>query len=286
MKHLKKIGIAVFMLFTASAAIAQVYKADVPVVSQQQNEWCWDANSKCILNYYGFSVTQCAIAEYVRTLDPGTFGTTACCSNPSGKCNNPNYLAGESGVQGVLKHFGKIESNPLETTIPLTKITDELGAKRPFIILITWSSGGGHVVVGCQYNTSNSYITFMDPWQNNGMTTCKHTNTGTAIVTSSGTGTWAETLVILTPFVIAGIDQTTIANNTVAVFPNPSAGELHISSDDHLKIISVFNSTGQLIDSYTINGDKSYSLKIPAAGLYNLQVITDNGMVNKKVIVN
>jgi hypothetical protein len=285
MKNIKKIAVAAWLLLIANAITAQVYKANVPVVSQQQNEWCWDANSKCILNYYGFSVTQCTIAEYVRSIDPGTFGTTACCTNPSGKCNNPNYLAGESGVQGVLKHFGNIESAPLETTISLTKITDELDAKRPFIILITWSSGGGHVVVGCQYNTSTSYITFMDPWQNNGMTTCKHTNTGTAIVTASGTGTWAETLVILTPYVTTGIDHTAMTNNSVAVFPNPSEGQLNINSDDHLKAIQVFNTTGQLIDSYTLNGDKFYSLKIPAAGLYNLQVITDKGMINKKVII-
>jgi hypothetical protein len=284
MKTIKIITAAAFMLFAINTVTAQVYKANVPVVSQQQNEWCWDANSKCILNYYGFAVTQCTIAEYVRTIDPGTFGSTNCCSNPSGKCNNPNYLAGASGVQGVLKHFGNIESDPIETTIPLTKITEELGAKRPFIILITWSSGGGHVVVGCQYNTSTSYITFMDPWQNNGMTTCKHTNTGTAIVTSSGTGTWSETLLVLTPYVTTGIDHTTVSS-LVNIFPNPSAGELNINSDDPIKMINVFNTTGQLIDSYTLNGNNKYSLKIPAAGLYNLQIATDNGTVNKKVIV-
>jgi hypothetical protein len=285
MKHIKKMAVAAFLLLAVNnITTAQLYKANVPVVSQQQNQWCWDANSKCILNYYGYTVTQCAIAEYVRTIDPGTFGNTNCCSSPSGKCNSPNYLAGASGVQGVLKHFGNIESNPLETIIPITKITDELGAKRPFILLIIWSSGGGHVVVGCQYNTGTSYITFMDPWQNNGMTTCKHTNTGTAIVTASGTGTWAETLVVLTPYVTTGMDQIA-AINSITVFPNPSAGELNITSDDQLKVINIFNTTGQLIDSYIINSDKSYSLKLPAAGLYNLQVITTNGLVNKKVIV-
>jgi hypothetical protein len=284
MKTIKKIAAAALILLIANAGTAQIYKANVPVVSQQQNQWCWDANSKCILNYYGFTVTQCAIAEYVRTIDPGTFGTVNCCSSPSGKCNNPNYLAGASGVEGVLKHFGNIDSDPIEKIIPITKITEELGAKRPFIILVTWSSGGGHVVVGCQFNTSTSYITFMDPWLNNGMTTCKHTNTGTAIATSSGTGTWVETLLVLTPYTTTGIDLMD-ANTNLAIFPNPSAGELNISSDEQMKTITVFNATGQLVDSHILNGNRSYALKIAAAGLYNLQIATDNGVINKKVII-
>jgi hypothetical protein len=282
MKNINKIIAAALMLFISAASIAQTYKADVKVVKQEQNEWCWDANSKCIMDYYGTVIKQCDIAEYTRTLNTGTFGTTACCTSPTGKCNNPNYLTGNGGIQGIIKHFASIASTSTNGPLADTKIQSELGAKRPFVIFISWSGGGGHFVVGCAY-TSGS-LTFMDPWQNNGMTTYKHASGGTSVVTNTGTGTWGQTLVLTTPYV-TGISDQTASNEQINIYPNPSSGEFNISTDYSLKAIHVFNTTGQLVGSYSTGGNKSYSFKIPTAGLYSLQIVTDNGSIYKKVVV-
>jgi hypothetical protein len=235
-----------------------------------------------VLAYYGTPLNQCTIAEYARTLNTTTYGTTACCTNPSGKCNNPNELQGNGAVQGMLSHFGNIQSSVSSGAIAVSKIQTELGARRPFIIGIFWSGGGGHVVVGCAYSGSN--LTFMDPWQNNGMTTYKYTS-GTSVVTSTGTGTWHETLVISTPYTPTGIDAQA-ANQQVSVYPNPSEGLVNINSDYNLKMVNVFNATGQLVESHAVNGDKSYSLRIPVAGFYNVQVVTENGSAYKKIVVS
>ncbi len=283
MKNIKKMMLAVVALLAVNISIAQTYKADVAVTRQEQTNWCWAANSKCILNYYGFTTnSQCNIVEYARTQNTGTFGTTACCTSPSGKCNNPNELKGNGAVQGMLSHFGKIQSTVSDGPIAVSKIQSELGARRPFIIGIFWSGGGGHVVVGCMYSGSN--LTFMDPWQNNGMTTYKYTS-GTNVQTSTGSGSWHETLVITTPYNPTGIDVQA-ANQQISVYPNPSEGLLNINSEDNLKAVNVYNATGQLVDSYAVNGNKSYSLRIPIAGFYNVQVVTDNGSVYKKVVVS
>jgi hypothetical protein len=282
MKNINKI-ITALMLFISAVSIAQTYQADVKVVKQEQNEWCWDANSKCIMDYYGTVFKQCDIAEYARTLNTGTFGTTACCTSPTGKCNNPNYLTGNGGIQGIIKHFAGIASTSTNGPLTDTKLQSELGAKRPFVIFITWSGGGGHFVVGCGY-TSGS-LTFMDPWQNNGMTTYKHPSGGTSVVTNTGTGTWSQTLVITTPFVPTGIDQHPSIADDIIVYPNPSSGEFNVRSDSNLKTINVYNVTGQLVNSYSTIVNNSYSVKIPVAGLYSVQVITDNGSAYKKVIV-
>lgn len=90
MKAIQKIIAAAFMLFITNVTLAQTYLADVKVTKQEQNQRCWSACSKCILDYYGKVTKQCDIAEYTRTLD-NTFGTTPCCTSPTGKCNNPNY---------------------------------------------------------------------------------------------------------------------------------------------------------------------------------------------------
>lgn len=280
MKNTTKLAIAV-LLFIANISIAQTtYQANVKVTKQEQNQWCWSACSKCILDYYGKSTTQCNIAEYTRSLD-SNFGTTPCCTSPTGKCNNPNYLTGNSGIQGILKKFGAIASSSVNGSLTTAKLQTELGAKRPFVIFIQWSGGGGHFTVGCDY--TSGVLTFMDPWQNNGMTTYKYSG-GTAIKTNTGSGTWSQTLVMTTPYTPTGIvDEEQISE--ISVYPNPSDGALTVNSDRALKEIRVFNTTGQLVDHFVVNGDKSYALKIPAAGFYNVQIVADNGVTNKKVIV-
>jgi hypothetical protein len=280
MKTLQKIAVVIIMLLSVNTAIAQ-YQVPISVVRQEQNQWCWDANSKCILQYYGFKVTQCAIAEYCRSVNPSYFGGSNCCSNPGGKCNSPNYLDGASGVKGVLKHFGNLESNPMERVISVNEINTEMTGKRPYIILVLWSGGGGHVMVACNYTGTS--LTFMDPWQNNGMTTCKHTATGTLIATKTGDGTWSETLT-LDPVSTTGIMEATSSENML-VYPNPSSGELTVNTSFNIKTINVYNVTGQLVETFTANGVNSYSLKINTPGLYNMQVIANDGRTNNQKIV-
>src|SRR5512140_1901508 len=80
----------------------------VTLVIQEQNQWCWAAVSKCALDYYGHSVSQCAIAEYTRTTATWhDFGKQKCCDFPTGNCNYWNYDWGYSGsISDILKHFG------------------------------------------------------------------------------------------------------------------------------------------------------------------------------------
>lgn len=282
MKTTLKINIAILLLFTGVTAFAQTYTAAVKTTRQEQTNWCWSASSKCILDYYSKPTSQCTIAEYARSLD-GTFGTTPCCSNPTGKCNNANYMEGNSGIQGIIKHFGNINSDHVMSPLSVSKVQSQLGQKMPFVIFIQWSGGGGHFVVGCSY--SGTSMTFMDPWQNNGMTTQKYTGVNRVIATNTGNGSWDETLVVTTPFSTTGIDEQATAD-AVSVYPNPSEGILNINTSYKLKSINVFSATGQLVDSYAALENKSYSFKISMAGLYTVQVITDNGITYKKVVVN
>ena len=279
MKTLQKITAIIIMLFSVNTAIAQ-YQVPISVVTQEQNQWCWDANSKCILQYYGFNVSQCAIAEYCRSVNPSYFGSQNCCMNKTGKCNSPNYLDGASGVKGVLKHFGNLDSNPMERVISVSEIDDEMTGKRPYIILVTWSNGGGHVMVACNYTGTS--LTFMDPWQGNGFTTCKHTATGTLIATKSGNGTWAETLT-LEPLSTTGINQV-VSSDNMLIYPNPTAGELTVNTSFSIKTINVYNITGQLVDTFIPNGVNSYTLRINTPGLYNMQVISTDGRTNNQKV--
>lgn len=283
MKNLNNI-IAAGLMLIGGVAVAQPYQANVPTKSQTQTNWCWATDSQCILEYYGTKKQQCDIVEYARTLQTSTFGTTNCCSSPSGKCNNPNEIKYNYGITGMLDHFGNLKSTTTDNQLPVATMTTVLGEKRPFVIGIMWSAGGGHVVVGCNYDKASGTMTVMDSWQNNSFTLVKYTG-GTSLKTNSGTGTWKETLVVTTPFTTTGIADAGSLAKDVTVYPNPSAGLLNIQSEYNVRTVNVFNATGQLVDSYAVSGDKTYSLKIATAGFYNIQVVTDNGFAYKKVVV-
>lgn len=279
-----KISIAAGLLLLGGSVAAQT--AAVPTIKQTQTNWCWATDSQCILEYYGTKKTQCEIVEYARTLQPSTFGSSNCCggSVPS-KCNNPNEIKYNYGITGMIDHFGSIKGTAQDGPISASKVTSELTAKRPFVIGISWSSGGGHVVVGCGFNSSTNSMTIMDSWTGS-KTTSKYNSNG-SISTGSGSGTWIETLVITTPFTTTGIADAGVAAKDVTVYPNPSEGNINITSVDNMKTINVYNMAGQLVDSYAVAGDKTFALQIPVAGFYNVQVITDNGgAAYKKIVVS
>lgn len=285
MKNFKHIAATTALMIAGGIAVAQ-YQANIPTKRQTQTQWCWATDSQSILEYYGTKKEQCEIVEYARTLQPSTFGNTNCCSNPSGSCNKPNEIKYNYGITGMLKYFGKLESVVKANQLPVAEVTTVLGEKRPFVIGIMWNGGGGHVVVGCNYDKASTTLTVMDSWQNNSFTMCKYSG-GSSLTTKSGSGTWKETLVVTTPYTTTGIADAGNAAKEVSVYPNPSEGLFNITSEQSLRTINVYNATGQLVESHAVAGNKAYSFRIADAGFYNVQVITDNGgMAYKKVVVS
>lgn len=286
MKTFKNNILAAGLMLISGFAAAQPYQANVPTKSQLQDQWCWATDSQCILEYYGTKKQQCEIVEYARTLQPGTFGSANCCpTGASTKCNKPNEIKYNYGITGMIDHFGALKSTVTANQLPVATMTTVLGEKRPFVIGIMWNGGGGHVVVGCNYDKASGTMTVMDSWQNNSFTLVKYSG-GTSLKTNSGTGTWKETLVVTTPFTTTGIADAGALAKEVTIYPNPSEGQLNIQSEYSMKAINVFSTTGQLVDTYSVAGDKAFSLKITTAGFYNIQVVTDNGFAYKKVVIS
>jgi hypothetical protein len=273
--------VASFVLING-VSLAQ-YQANVPTKTQSQSNWCWATDSQCILEYYGTTKQQCEIVDYARSIN-SQLGTAPCCTSPS-KCNNANEIKYNYGIQGMLEHFGSLKSEVTANQLPITKMTTALGEKRPFVIGIKWSSGGGHVVVGCNYDKATSSLTFMDSWQGNSFTVTKYTG-GTSVSTKNSSGTWMETLVVTTPYSTTGIADAGELAKEVAIYPNPSEGLFNIQSEHNLKAVNVYNATGQLVESHAVTGDKAYSFRISTPGFYNIQVVTDNGLAYKKVVVS
>jgi hypothetical protein len=82
-----------------------------------------------------------------------------------------------------------------------------------------------------------------------------------------------------------GINEVNLSNQIV-VFPNPAIDKLTITTTNNLTIqqLQLLDISGKIIESY----DNTMYMNISQLenGIYILQIQTNKGIVNKKVVVN
>lgn len=203
-----------------TSIVAQVLA--VPQKNQEQSQWCWDATSQAVLEYYGVYKTQTEIAQY------GTEGA-----------NDWNYLYGSTtaptrnGVDLILNHFGGIVSTGQANWFTLEFIKAEIASRRPIPIRWKWNSGGGHILV--IHGVADSLVYLMDPW--NGPTISMY-----AWVRQGSTHTWTHSLKIYTTPLY--IENYVLYQN----YPNPFNISTNISlslSSNSYATLKVFDILGR-----------------------------------------
>lgn len=281
MKTLKLNIIAIVSLLSAlNFTYAQQLSAEVAETRQEQNQWCWAANTACIVNYYGTNgnIKQCELAnKYLSNTG------NRCCQNGSSRsCNRPN---GENEMKRALKEQGELDSKIYQKALSISQIKESLTGKRPFIM--GWRQANaqvGHVVVGCGYNPEAQTLTQMDPWENRGMQTNKYT--GGQLIVGGQRGNWAMSIEILTEYL--GVDEQfkasinvypTLANNTVTVTLAEVASATHT--------LSLYNCLGAKVASHTMAsgaGKTALDVSALASGVYLLKVNTLSKEATFKIV--
>ena len=269
-----KFKFLVFVLFLAIEINGQIL--NMHEVIQENDQWCWAGVSKSILDYYGFPVAQCEIAEYARQVITWTsFGTTDCCVNPNQGCNYWNYNWGNDGsIQDILLSFGGIENSGVGSALTLTQINTQIAAGRPFIVRWGWTSGGGHFVVG--HGKSGNNIYYMNPWFGEGL----HISTYNWLV-NDGNHTWTHTNIISTNLGNDTIDE----NPKLVIFPNPTKDFLTIGNEIKATNIAIYSMLGQLVQSEKETIYNKINVSSLQKGVYLLQIKTDDSKIlNSKFI--
>lgn len=220
---MKKILLLITSCCLAVSMTGQVL--NVNQIEQEQDQWCWSASSKTILDYYGFVKKQCEIAEWVRnTATFHNFGTTNCCTNASKGCNYWNYNYGDKGsIQEILVYFGKLQNTGIAAAFTQAEIQAEIGKNHLFVIRWGWAAGGGHFVVGHGISGSNLY--YMNPWFGEGKKIGTYSWVKQGAATGGDTHTWTHTNKI-TSDVISGINPADTPE--VKYYPNPVSSVLTI----------------------------------------------------------
>jgi hypothetical protein len=91
-----------------------------------------------------------------------------------------------------------------------------------------------------------------------------------------------ESEMVTVDFVYDAIAENEIVN---AIYPNPTSGDLHINATA-MKHISVYNAMGQMVYDQDVTGDEVIlNMGQYEAGVYMVNVITENGSSVKRVTV-
>ena len=88
-------------------------------------------------------------------------------------------------------------------------------------------------------------------------------------------------------FPIVSIDDISLDDNSITLYPNPSNSEVNISSENIINSIEIFNSLGQRVYQSVVNSNtKTIDISSFTNGVYILGVNTENGVIRKKIIKN
>ena len=85
----------------------------------------------------------------------------------------------------------------------------------------------------------------------------------------------------------SGIKQVAGSNSLqVSIYPNPSTGNFTIETgSDSKQIITMHDVTGKIVLNQTINGKTTIDAGYLNEGVYNISVISNEGVVNKKMVI-
>ncbi len=114
------------------------------------------------------------------------------------------------------------------------------------------------------------------------LTSGAYTVTGTDINGCSGTASTNVSFVAC-----AGIEQVTGINNQVNIYPNPNNGSFVIEPQNTLHNVpcTMYDVNGKMVLSQIINGKTNIDASTLNEGVYNISLISNEGIVNKRLVI-
>jgi PKD repeat protein len=85
---------------------------------------------------------------------------------------------------------------------------------------------------------------------------------------------------------VGGVGVDELSQSAIKVYPNPVKDVMNVETGSNIQSIQLFNVTGQMVVNKQVDG-KTVTLSTSSlkAGIYMLKVVTENGTIERKVVV-
>jgi len=147
-------SIRIFARIPVTLAAATTNPLAVPIYTQSESNWCWDACYQMVFAYNKFQISQCEIAQQAPWQ---TYGK--CCSKPS--CCDEGATASE--IKQGWTHWGYAYDYS-SSYITYNSVCATIDANQVIEPWLSWTGGGAHVVLVIGYLTNTKqYVYVNDP---------------------------------------------------------------------------------------------------------------------------
>jgi len=99
------------------------------------------------------------------------------------------------------------------------------------------------------------------------------------VIATDTNGCISDTVFYMVTFIPSGVDD--ILNSDINIYPNPTDGLINITTDLKIEKIELFSVEGKLLKSTT-----EVSILLDVKGIYFIKIITEQGNIMKRVVVN
>ncbi len=236
------------------------------------------------------------ISGYESTCYDCDYGYADCGSNPGEDCSNPITISGTSGSINYTTtgynddYFGSCRSNTSEDKVYYLSTAVPNGYTLEF-----WTTGDNYDVVlyGRRGSCTGTEIACVDDPDGTVLTWVNNTGSSQNVwLFVDGFGGYDGSATLNWDIVSTGIEDVNFIDY-LRIFPNPNTGEFIIemnitkATDLEIKLLNVI---GQVIYTEKLNKyvgayQKSIDVGEYAKGIYNLQLISGEGTVNRKIVV-
>jgi hypothetical protein len=83
-----------------------------------------------------------------------------------------------------------------------------------------------------------------------------------------------------------GISKVADVNSAISIYPNPSNGNFVIETNATTKqTLQVYDVNGRIVLTQTINGKTTIDASFLPNGIYNVSIISNEGIANKRIVI-
>lgn len=195
---------------------------------------------------------------------------------------------GKANLFSPLLNFANVTSPELTFDLCYKRYNDNSNDKLQIMVstdcgdhwTTIFNKSGSALATGA--NTTSNYVAGADEYVNQTIDLSDFISNDKVIVkfaftSAYGNNIWVDNINV------TGVQSIEEEDMTISIYPNPATDVVSINSEKAINQIDVYDANGRLVTTYT-NVNNTINVKNLANGIYMLNVVTEEGIIVKKIV--